>query len=498
MILDDFDLVEPSASPILESLRAFGYTPQTALADIIDNSISAGASSIEVSFVWDGNESRVLVVDDGRGMDQPTLVDAMRLGSRSPVAERSAGDLGRFGLGLKTASFSQGRELTVASRPLGGDGQITVRRWDLDEVQKTNEWRLFRDAPPAISEELESLLPSSGTVIAWGNLDRMLDKVYGADVAAGRPHFNRIIDDVSQHLELVFHRFLNRAKPIRISVNGQRLNGWDPFLTKHASTWSPGPETLPLAGESIEVQAYVLPHKSKLTESEHEAAAGQSGWNASQGFYVYREDRLLVAGSWLGVGGVKEEHSKLARISLNVPSKLDHLWQVDVRKSSIKPPGPILADLRRIAKLAKRSAQEAYRFRGKANSARVSQDFVIAWESFRVRGGINHYRVNRKHPIVDEALSGTHVDARSIERLIRFIEETLPVTQIGIAVADSLDDPFRPFEDKTLELRDQLEYMHTRLVHRGRTQEESLQHLAAIEPFSYYPDVVQAFREALE
>jgi hypothetical protein len=492
---EDFQLVEPSASPILESMRAFGYTPETAIADLIDNSISAGANAIEVDFHWTAASSWVSIADDGKGMSEIELVEAMRLGSTSPLSERAPKDLGRFGLGLKTASFSQGRELTVVTRGLGADTPAVARRWDLDRVLRTNRWELLKSAPNDISTQMESLLPVTGTVVAWTKLDRLLGSVYGSDSDPSLDHFLRVVEAVSSHLSMVFHRFLSRKPGLKISVNGMALVAWNPFLSSHPATWSQPAEALPIAGENVTVRIFVLPHKSKLTDSEHAAAGGTRGWNASQGFYVYRADRLLVAGSWLGIGGTKDEHSKLARISLDLPTSLDHLWQVDVRKESIKPPGSMLGELRRIARLAKQRAQEVYRFRGKELVSRTTKEFVVAWTSRRDRDGALHFRLNRAHPFIEEARQGGLQSQNDVERLLRFVEETIPTAQIGISLADALDVPSNPFGEDENEIAMELAYIYERLRNRGRSILEAIDYLSIAEPFSLYPAVVQAFRE---
>src|SRR5579872_5411751 len=124
----DFDIVAPDASAMIESLRAFGYDLPTAIADLIDNSISAGAKNVWLNFRWNGPDSFISVADDGCGMSRTTLINAMRAGSRSPLDPRTPADLGRFGLGLKTASFSQCRRLTVASKEK--KNSTCIRRWD--------------------------------------------------------------------------------------------------------------------------------------------------------------------------------------------------------------------------------------------------------------------------------------------------------------------------------------------------------------------------------
>ncbi len=156
---------------MLESLRGLGYTLPTALADLVDNSIAANASDVVVQLEWAGPQSWVRIVDDGDGMDDAALEAGMRLGARDPRAERSTSDLGRFGLGLKTASFSQARRLTVASRKKGGP--VVCLRWDLDLIgqEPSAEWPLFEGPAPG-SEHLLAPLDqmAHGTVVLWRSL----------------------------------------------------------------------------------------------------------------------------------------------------------------------------------------------------------------------------------------------------------------------------------------------------------------------------------------
>jgi hypothetical protein len=494
----DYELVEPLASPVLESMRAFGYTPETAIADLVDNSISARASTIAIEFHWRASAPWISVIDNGDGMSEMGLVDAMRLGSKSPLEHRDAGDLGRFGLGLKTASFSQSRELTVITRSRFGAGEAIVRRWDLDVIRETNQWQLQKTASGLLPESIAEHLGQHGTVVVWSKLDRLFGVESDASTEITRDQFLQVAEKVEAHLSLVFHRFLSRANPIQITLNGHAVTAWDPFLTNHPATWSQPAEFIPLAGETVTVRAHVLPHSSKLTATELRTAAGLGGWTESQGFYVYRSDRLLVGGSWLGVGGQKDEHTKLARISLDLPPNLDHLWQVDVRKGFIKPPHAVSNELRRVARFSKRKAQEVYRFRGKQLAGRNSQPFVVAWSQLSSRERTLRFRLNREHPFIQDAKLGGLVDATSVERLLRFVEETVPVTQIGIAMADAMEHSGVPYEDFSNDLVLSLRYLVLRRISRGDTAAEALNRLGATEPFSSYPEIVQAMREELQ
>lgn len=477
----------------MESLRAFGYSPEAAVADLIDNSISAGAREIDVHFHWNGTASAVAIRDDGRGMDERTLFNAMRAGSTNPLEERAEADLGRFGLGLKTASFSQARELTVQSRTRGCK-TTAVRRWDLDLIAKTSEWRLLLTEPPEVS--VPQLTGPSGTVVLWTKCDRL---VGDADRHESKAHarFNATIDRVANHLSAVFHRFMIGRGKVAIAVNGVKLHPWDPFMEDNDATQHLGVERLTLRDYPVKITPFVLPHRSKLTAAEQAVGAGAAGWNQQQGFYIYRSNRLLLQGDWLSLGFSKDEHTKLARIAVEFPASLDHDWQVDVKKSSARAPGPLQQDLKRIATATRRQAEEVYRHRGKIIARKASKDFVMAWHQIKTRDGEVKYKINRKHPVIETLLQSSG-DRQETERGLRFIEETIPTTLVGVAIADALDQQPAPFGQSRSELNNILRFAFDGLVQTGLKPGEALDRIGAAEPFIQYPEVVQAFRDAAD
>ena len=362
-------------------------------------------SAVRVDFHWDGSGSYVTVADDGRGMTEVELHQAMRPASRNPRELRDSKDLGRFGLGLKTASFSQCRRLAVRSR--SRDHEPATRCWDLDYIEETDEWRLLKKVDTASDSHLGDLARlKSGTVVLWEKLDRIV----GEDVEPGdrRQHsrFLELIEEVKKHLGMVFHRFLAGRRPLKIYLNGSadihRIRPWDPFLEGEEATQELPSERLQCRGSEILVRPFVLPHHTKMIPDAHRDAAGIAGWNEHQGFYIYRNQRLLVAGSWLGLGFAKEEHHKLSRIQVDIPNTLDADWDIDVKKSRARPPAPLRDDLKRIARLTRRQAEEVYRHRGKLDAKRNSAPHVFAWQSLR-KGGRTHYLINREHPLVKRA-----------------------------------------------------------------------------------------------
>jgi hypothetical protein len=344
----------PSARRLMDSLREIGYDLPSAIADIVDNSIAADARNIDLTFAFDGPDSWVRVVDDGVGMSGSLLEEAMRYGTERAYAPR---ELGRFGLGLKTASLSQCRRLTVASRRGRERRRIEIRRWDLDHVLRSNRWEVIRiDAKSAPPEVLDPLLDHPGTVVLWEGLDRVLDYRLPGGLAARRG-FSELTSAVSDHLAMVFHRFLageaHRRRRVRLSANGTIIRPWDPYARAERYTRALAPQSIPVPSDAgpihVRVRPFILPPQERFSSAAaHARAAGPQRWNRQQGFYVYRSDRLIQAGGWNRLRTL-DEHTKLARVAIDLPSGVDELFRVNVAKMRVTFPGPLRQPLMAIA-----------------------------------------------------------------------------------------------------------------------------------------------------
>lgn len=485
--------VPPDPPAMVESMRAFGYSLPDAIADLIDNSITARASLVEITLHWDGADSWIRILDDGVGMDAGTLTNAMRLGSRNPRETREPDDLGRFGLGLKTAAFSQAAALTVVSRAKGLTPEL--RSWDLEHISSTGSWSLLLEETPGDRPAVEALESQEvGTAVLLKRLDRLVGEAEVEDERA-KSHFLRLAEAVERHLGTVFHRFLESG--LTITVNERPLQAWDPFLAGDSATQVLPAERLPFAGEQVEVQPYVLPHHSRLSTEAHRAAAGNRGWNQHQGFYIYRARRLLVAGDWLGLPFQKEEHYKLARIRVDLSNAMDRQWQIDVRKATARIPRELRDELKRIADATRSRAAEAYRYRGRriAREANVDRSFV--W-SARVNRGTVEYRIDREHPLVAPALEQAGEGRPSLERVLRVVEETLPVQAIVMEAREHPDGDREPFAGKEREVERMLRETFEILVEHGAVPGDALARLATMEPFDSHPELVAAIAEEVE
>lgn len=327
----------PYAPLLIESMRSLGYSFDTAIADLIDNSVSAGAKNISI-MLDPSDDPQLIIFDDGRGMDTATLEEALRFGSQGPNVIRDEHDLGRFGLGLKSASLSQCRNLIVVSKR---DGSLCCFSWDLDEVQRTNDWSILE-----YSQEEIRQLPSielfdgveSGTYVLLQNFDRIAASSH--DI---KKTLDASVESAESHLSLVFHRIISEDG-VTILINGRPIEPKDPFLEDHKSTQRLREQRIAINDESITLQPYILPHRNKLSREDLRRVGGADDLRTNQGFYIYRCKRLILWGTWFRLLG-KDELNKLARVKVDIPNSLDEIWSIDVKKSTANLPDKIRKNL---------------------------------------------------------------------------------------------------------------------------------------------------------
>ena len=490
----------------MESMRSVGYSLPTAIADLIDNSITAGAASVWVDMHWNGRNSWVSVRDDGKGMNEQELVRGMRAGSINPTAVRNRNDLGRFGLGLKTASFSQCRRLTVWSKQK--DSAPSARRWDLDYVAEYDEWRLLGGfESPEIDPLKRWAVARSGTVVLWENMDT-LDHEGQVTPENSQQRFLEHVREVAQHLSMVFHRYMEQAvspggKKLSITVNGNPLKPWNPFHAGSRVLPERSPvEKINCLHETVEIQGYVLPHHDKLTPEEFQAAAGPKGWNAQQGFYLYRNHRLIIAGSWLQLGPpgrpwYQEEQYRLARLRIEIGNTNDFEWGLDVKKATAHPPAALCSRLAGLADRQRKRAKEVFVHRGQYGPRPEPGAATLEhpWHS-STRAGRQVYRINRQHPLIKAAGGRMGPLAAELNAVLRLVEETVPVERIWIDAAESECDHAQPYEGlNESQLRADLRMTYAFLVNGGVSASEAITQLRVCEPFNRHPALIDQLKD---
>ena len=472
---------EPDASSMIETFRAIGYSIETAIADIIDNSITAGAKNIWVDYDWKGPGTVLSILDDGYGMNNEELIQAMRPGARNPLDIREINDLGRFGLGLKTASFSQTRKFSVISKR--ADCEVCLWSWDLDYVNESQSWNLIKYCPEEsnCTEKVGQL--TSGTCVVWWDLDR-ITKDTKEDSENSKDKFLETMDRVKSHLSMVFHKFIEGG--VNLFFMGRKIDPWDPFMIGFDGLQA-HPDAKFHDG-LINIKGFVLPHRSKLSPEEYDDGKGpKDSWTAHQGFYVYRSKRLLVAGDWLGMFK-NEAHYDLCRIRIDLPNNVDEYWQIDIKKSIARPPLKYKDQIRSVANEVRKQAREVYTNRGQILKRKLStEEYSPFWEE-RTRHGKRFYKLNRKHPLLSELLAKSNNLKGEIEKILQFIEETIPVPLITLQENENNQAHGQPFEGKNHDaVLDTMKAMYQNLIIKGLTDERAKSIILNIEPFNFYP-----------
>jgi Histidine kinase-, DNA gyrase B-, and HSP90-like ATPase len=355
--------IPPSAARLTESLRDIGYDFPAAVADIVDNSVTAGASRVDIVIEFNGEESHVLIADDGHGMTENGLVEALRFGSRRAYGRS---DLGRYGLGLKTASLSQCRSVTVVTGKSGSAKTPAVRMLDLDLIAEWDEWLVVE--PPSsdvLDDARERLADGGGTAVIWRKLDRVLPEKR-PDGGWARRRLDSMAAKTAEHLGIVFHRFLEDAeRKLVITVNGEKVEPWNPFGPNEPGLVELPPQRYEVAvgdvSGAVMLHRYVLPSRDQFSSSEQfERLSGPLNWNRQQGLYIFRAGRLVQWGGWNGIRGI-DEHTKLARAALDFDTDLDSVFNINVAKMRVTIPAQIRQMLERpINELCGR-ADETYR-----------------------------------------------------------------------------------------------------------------------------------------
>ena len=466
--------IAPRASALIESLRDVGYSLKTAVADVIDNSLAAGAEKIELLSDTESEYPMMGILDDGSGMSEEELLEAMRPGTKSPLADREAKDLGRFGLGLKTASFSQCRRLTVVTRK---EGRTSCAAWDLDTVADENDWCVELPDDLSIVPWLERL-PAKGTLVVWQKLDRLLEDAS----RSGRQNMIRKIDEAASHVEFVFHRFLSgeavKGKSVRMLLNGRELEADEPFHSSHWATQRDPCEIFQFMGEKIHIQPFTLPHHSKVKNSEWEKYGRPEGYVKNQGFYLYRNYRLIVHGTWFGLAR-QSELTKLSRVRIDITNKLDAHWRIDVKKASAQIPGPVRTRLKTIIERITGTSKRVYTHKG---AKLASNPKLPVWVRTQDKSQIQ-YRLNEEHPafmfFVDKLAFEQAGDFRT---LLQLIVSTLPLDSLfadfgqdAEAIDQQIADPGKFF--------DLVEWTYRGLRDNGIQSSEARTMMEAADPF---------------
>ena len=405
-------------------------------------------------------------------MSEEALVEAMRLASMNRKDIRDKDDLGRFGLGLKTASFSQCRKLTVLSK---NNGIISSRQWDLDFIASKNEWLLIspdenKNLP--LYNEFEQL--DKGTLVVWDEVDKIPPA-----------NFSEMIDKLRNHLSLVFHKFLEGTVPgkkLKIYINNNPLVAFNPFNLNHPATQQIGSEKINIYESSVLVQPFILPHHSKISKQEYDLYATEEGYSRSQGFYLYRQHRIIIYGTWWGLHKAIDAH-KLIRIRIDIPNTMDDHWGIDVKKSIARPADGIKKDLRRIISQIVEKGARPYSSRGKRIEDRTTTHF---WDIVPIQDYFR-FSLNQKHPLYENLIGSLNDEQMdNLTFYLKGIQAYLPLDAIQAKLQSDphiLKQETALTEEEVIQLAAQLK--------KAGLSEEYLQELLKTEIFKYKPEILK-------
>ena len=418
----------PPAKSLIFGIRSIGYSFSTAVADIIDNSISAFATKIDIYSESDGENSYFCFLDDGYGMNASELKNALKMGSDRNNKEDSPIELGRFGLGLKSASFSQCKKLTVVSKKYG---KLNAIVFDLSLIEEKNEWLLMKLDNESIKELplIEKLDDyKTGTLVIWQEFDKLESLSKNFDES-----FRSVVAESKKHVEFVFHRFTNK---IKFRYNEKPINKIDPFLIGSIGRQQTGRiSEIKVDGDKIVITPYTLPFASTLSTEEKTLLGNPKSIYDDQGFYIYRNKRLISWGSWLRMG-IKSELNKLARIKVDIPSSLDNIWMLDVKKSSAKIPDKIKDQITASVE------DSVIRSKRTVKSPGIKEQTIDnkIWDRINLHNGNVKYAINRKNPILTtlyESLGSNEEEL--LEILLSQLELFIPKYSIQNDVSDAIN-----------------------------------------------------------
>lgn len=471
----------PFAPNLVESMRSLGYSFKTAIADLIDNSVGALAKRIDIIMLPNENPY-LIILDNGYGMTNYELEMALKFGSKNPLDKRSEEDLGRFGLGMKSASLSQCRKLTVASKK---NGEISCYSWDIDYINEKKNWVLIEYDETEINklpniDKLKEL--EHGTYLLLQNFDRV-----SASTQNLSSTLNSYMSETIDHLALIFHRFIEDG--LEIYVNNNLIEGRDPFLRRNHSTQILKEIEVKADDYPIKVKPFILPHINKLSNDDIKKVGGREDLKNNQGFYIYRNNRLIIYGTWFRLYR-KEELTKLARVMVDIPKELDYMWSIDIKKSSANLPDVIKNRLYSCIDLSVYGSKRVHEYRGRKIS---TNEINYIWDRFENRDKKFDYRINRDLPqlkLLESQLEPKQLTM--LNSILCLIEESIPNNQIYL---DTANNVYNQDNDTNIEeMVDQIRQMLNAARELNIDEEELINNILKTEPYVNYKELEERFK----
>ena len=419
----------PSPKSLIKTLMRVGYDFNMAVADIIDNSISADAKNIKIFSSVSSKNPTFSIYDDGFGMSEKELYENMKLAAKDPSLERDSKDLGRFGSGMKTASFSQARKLIVISKKKGS--KICGAYWDIDEIESSDSWEVLMSLNEKEINSIEGfdkeIFSNKGTVIIWHKISSFIETPHTSleNIIANT------IDSMSRYISLHFHKFMQSTHNLNFYVNQRKLNPINPFI-KGKGSMDLGTENIRGKKGNVEIKTHVLPHPQYLSQQQIDKLGGIDAIYKNQGLYIYRANRLIIAGGWMGLSS-RNILGNLARVEVNIPASLDDEWSTDVKKSSLQLPIMVQRKLKQICQQPIKKSKGEHLHRGKKEE--VNEYWFI---NENKQDNTTRYEVHLKNKeLVEIAEKMTRANRTKLKEFLRNLSKYLPINHIFSRIGKS-------------------------------------------------------------
>ncbi len=419
----------PSPKSLIKTLMRVGYDFNMAVGDIVDNSISADAKNIRIFTSLNPQHPTFSIYDDGWGMSEKELYENMKLAAKDPSLERDKNDLGRFGSGMKTASFSQARKLIVISKKKGS--KICGAYWDIDEIESSDSWEVLMGLSEKEINSIDGfdkdVLSETGTVIIWHKIISFKETQHTSleNIIANT------IDSMSRYLSLHFHKFIQSNDKVSFFVNQRKLSPINPFI-KGKGSMDLTPENIRGKKGNVEIKPHVLPHPQYLSQNQIDKLGGIDAIYKNQGLYIYRANRLIIAGGWMGLSS-RNILGNLARVEVNIPASLDDEWSTDVKKSSLQLPIMVQKKLKQICQRPIGISRGEHTHRGKKEE--VNEYWFI---NENKQDNTTKYEVHLKNnELIEIAEKMTQTNRIKLKEFLRNLSKYLPVHHIFSRIGKS-------------------------------------------------------------
>lgn len=449
---------------MIDVLGHSGYTFNYAIADLIDNCISAHAKNIDLYFDLSSEKPYLYILDDGIGMSLEDLKNAAIIGYKDIDSTRSVDDLGRYSTGLKSATRSFCDDIFISSKKEGCEANTI--EIDYAHITESKKWEAFIVESP----DFESRLKNHGTIVVCNKL-HFID-----NVSLNKTAFEKI-ESLEKSISHIFGKFLlSNEISITVQVKGSipnAIKGWNPFgLIENKSTKVVYNNIVKYKNESLKFKAYILPAFSNLSKVDQQYMFG-SGLLDQEGFYIYRNKRLIKEGGWLGLDNL-DDKSKYARIEVEIPSALDKEFKINFSKNSIEIPEDLKSIFAEVAKVARKESHNNFDYLNHPGTKRTTKkEEERIWKTSKSNGALV-LSINMQHPLIQE-LSSKLTD-NELKKLCNLISKSLPVSMIQGQNTTTIS-----YTEN--ELEDMMNKMYEKLMRDIGNANEVKKKMSSMEPF---------------